>query len=434
MGLFAIDFHFPFSNGIELSPALANDVPMPNIPSPFSGSITLNQVTANANGREGAVLLSMGDIKVSNSQFNRNDGVGLYAGTQSIATAEPVLSNVVPFPIGPFPFSGNITLNQVTANTNGLGGAILESDGNINIFHSQFNGNGADARPYCEGGECYYWFYDGGVGLTAASWAGSGQIQLDKVQASNNFGDGAWLIGDDVIVRKSTFHNNGLGQASLGSDVLWADGLYIEDLGGSSAYLKCVKANGNAAYGIEIITGDITLNSASAHGNGWDDFNLQSDTLDIFSEPCGNPKAIPDLPWQIVPVTGDENIELNCSAYIGTVLVLPNGDEIRLPCPTIGDASLTSLSDNDLPRGLTEGNSFVSSFTAQVVQGGVNLETLPAAMIVSFLVPDDMLDTDLAILYWNGSEWIEVAGGYLTTDGRFEASVNFTGDFVLVSK
>ena len=270
--------------------------------------------------------------------------------------------------------------------------------------------------------------------LAAASWLGTGQIQLNRVQASRNYGDGAWLIGDDVVVLNSAFHGNGLGLSSLGGNDLWADGLYIEHIFSSSAYVECTRAKGNTAYGIEIITGDITLNSVTATGNGWDDFYLEYDTLNIFDEPCREPKTVPDLPWQIVPITGGENIGLNCSVYAGTVLILPNGDEIRLPCPTIGDGNLTSVANNDLPGNLPEGNNYISSFSAQVVQSGVSLETLPASMTVSFLIPEDMLDADLVILYWNGTEWVEVAGAYKTDDDRFEVSVDFTGTFVLVSK
>jgi len=40
----------------------------------------------------------------------------------------------------------------------------------------------------------------------------------------------------------------------------------------------------------------------------------------------------------------------------------------------------------------------------------------------------------LAILFWDGSSWVEVAGGHSTGDGRFEAGTNHTGTFVLVSK
>jgi len=54
-------------------------------------------------------------------------------------------------------------------------------------------------------------------------------------------------------------------------------------------------------------------------------------------------------------------------------------------------------------------------------------------MIISFLIPADMPDANLAIMYWNGGEWVEIAGGYKTADGRFEVSVNFTGSFMLVS-
>jgi len=53
---------------------------------------------------------------------------------------------------------------------------------------------------------------------------------------------------------------------------------------------------------------------------------------------------------------------------------------------------------------------------------------------VSFVIPDNMEDADLAILFWDGSAWVEVTGGHNTGDGHFEASTNLTGTFVLVSQ
>jgi len=377
-------------------------------------------VTANMNGFAGAAIDSYsGNINIFTGQFNGNGEFGLWLETGYDGGD-----------------TGDITLNNVTANTNGLGGAVIQTEnGNINVFTGQFNGNGADAAPICVDGVCEYYPPFGGIGFVAASWGGVGQIYLEDVQASSNYGDGAWLEGDDVVVLNSTFHFNGLGQASVGSDDLWADGLYIGALGGSSAsYLECVRANGNAAYGIDISSGDIVLNGVTAAGNGWDDFYFESDTLSIFNKPCREPKDNTDTTWQIVPVSGSASVGLNCTAYVGTVLVLPNGDEIRLPCPTIGEGSLEAVADNGLPGDLPDGNDYASSFTAQVIKGGVSLEILPASMIVSFVIPEEMLDAELSILYWNGSEWVEVAGAYKTADDRFEASVNYTGVFVLVSK
>jgi hypothetical protein len=385
------------------------------------------------NGDEGLEGLANSDITLTNVSANNNAEFGILLanfGFELPLSPEP--SNAPDRQYPPLPFSGNITLNQVTANSNGLGGAILESLNDINISNGQFNGNGADAIPYCEAGECVYDVLDGGIGLAAGSWIG--QINLENVQASNNYGHGAILLSDNVVVRNSAFNNNGQGLPYLGGDLLWADGLGIEDVFGSSVHIECTRANNNAAFGIEIYTGDITLNNVTATGNGWDDFYFESDTMTVIDEACREVKVVLDLPWQIVPITGGESVGLNCSAYIGTILVLPNGDEIRLPCPTLGDASLTPVSENGLPGNLSEGNNFVSSFTAQVIKDGINLEPLPASMIVSFVIPEDMLDADLSILYWNGTEWAEVPGAYKTADGRFEASVNFTGTFILISK
>jgi hypothetical protein len=56
-------------------------------------------------------------------------------------------------------------------------------------------------------------------------------------------------------------------------------------------------------------------------------------------------------------------------------------------------------------------------------------------MVVSFIIPEDLLDAELIVpLYWNSNKRIKVAGAYKTIEDRFKVSVDFTGIFVLVSK
>ena len=53
-------------------------------------------------------------------------------------------------------------------------------------------------------------------------------------------------------------------------------------------------------------------------------------------------------------------------------------------------------------------------------------------MIVSFVIPDGMSADGLAILFWNGREWVQVDAN--KAGARFEAQVDYTGIFVLVSQ
>jgi hypothetical protein len=73
-------------------------------------------------------------------------------------------------------------------------------------------------------------------------------------------------------------------------------------------------------------------------------------------------------------------------------------------------------------------------------------KALNGQVIISFLIPENMQSADLAILYWDGSQWMDlksasftdgravINGGYVTGDSYFEAITNFSGNFVLVAK
>ncbi|MDK1081294.1 MAG: hypothetical protein QGD88_07420, partial [Anaerolineae bacterium] len=136
--------------------------------------------------------------------------------------------------------------------------------------------------------------------------------------------------------------------------------------------------------------------------------------------------------------------ELDCDQYKGTSLNLPNGDFAYFPCPIQGRASLSSLEPENLPNGISPH----SGFTTAVTQGGNAKTVLSKYMTISFEIPAGADVSSLAIMYWDGSAWVELSnnldlgggklvglGGFLNPDGtHFQATVNFTGGFILVSK
>jgi hypothetical protein len=75
----------------------------------------------------------------------------------------------------------------------------------------------------------------------------------------------------------------------------------------------------------------------------------------------------------------------------------------------------------------------VSGFTTSVIKNGASSSPVESPINVSFTVPENMKNANLAILYWDGGKWVEVSG-HMTPDGHFEALTNLTGTFVLVSK
>ena len=138
-----------------------------------NGAITLNKVTASFNDTDGSHLINNGSgtgaISVSSSTFNGNaTGPGLAADS-----------------------TGVITLNKVTANTNGGEGAFLENDFSgtsaISVSSSTFNSNTASD------------------GLDAFS---NGNVTVNKVTATGNFFSGVDAAGNNIVVSCSNLSNN----------------------------------------------------------------------------------------------------------------------------------------------------------------------------------------------------------------------------------
>jgi hypothetical protein len=140
------------------------------------------------------------------------------------------------------------------------------------------------------------------------------------------------------------------------------------------------------------------------------------------------------LPFNIinVPDSGDQGHDLNCTQYAGTDLVLPNGDHVLLPCPigsTPGTSgSLKGLTSSNLPGALDSKFTLVSGLDASVTP------SLTGGMVtVSFKIPAGKTGANFAILYWDGTKWVNL-GGSINPPGYFSVDTSLTGDFVLVTQ
>jgi hypothetical protein len=161
-----------------------------------------------------------------------------------------------------------------------------------------------------------------------------------------------------------------------------------------------------------------------------------------------------------------------------------DGDGALIPCPIIDSAQLFEITENDLPGTLPHNNVFVSSFLLTILENGEALGPLNLSgaiwyaspeqiqngnvsavywngvdwveitdqitpyMDVFFMIPDELKGAELAMLYWDGTQWLEISnsghigngyiiqtGGHVSDDGLyFEATLNFTGTFILVKK
>ncbi len=391
-----------------------------------TGDITINNITANGNKNfDGAFLVAYGtgDITLTGTnKFNGNYYSGLVASSNA----------------------GNITINNITANENlNWDGVSLDAFGNITLTGTnEFNGN--------------YW-----SGLEAFS---SRNITVNNITANGNKNyDGAYLdnsygIGSITLSGTTVFNlNNRYGlEAYSDSDITInnvtaasnaVEGLYLD--APQNITITCDSIYDNGGYGLNaILNGVLTLNGVTFANNTSGDLLQTGGTLVENSTDCApagsSNKTIAGLPLQIVRVSGG-SAELDCVLFSGTVLILPNGDQVIFKCPTSGSASLNPLTNDALPGALPEGVEYVSGMLAD--QSPVGSDTaLDGLVVVSFLIPAEFNSASLAILYWTGSEWVDlkdatfedgrsvINGGYMNGDAYFEALTNFGGRFVLVSK
>lgn len=88
----------------------------------------------------------------------------------------------------------------------------------------------------------------------------------------------------------------------------------------------------------------------------------------------------------------------------------------------------------NLPGPLANGETFLNGFSVGVVKNDVVVPLPAAAQItIEFIVPTSDLGKDLAILFWDGSKWVEVEGSALNGN-LFTATVNATGFYILAAK
>lgn len=405
-----------------------------------SGAVTVSSSTFSGNDRRGLDVLSnqnitlfgvitgentssgtrldnrtgSGSISVSNSSFNGNavDGLDAYS-------------------------NGDITLANVIANFNAEIGASLVNDsgeGNVSVSNSTFNSN-TSVQGLGQN-----------LGLEIIS---NGDVTLDTVAANDNTGaNGSSIVGGGVVVQNSIFSNND-------------NGLYLE---ADEAEVVCSQFNNNAAYGIDGLNVFVlfTLDDVTFSGNGSGDYIGSPDvtTGGCSSEEGGEEgegeeggegegeevegeessssdpaEIIPltGLALHIVLVTGGENVELDCEAFSGTKLILPNGDSVILPCPIHDEGTLAAQAQDALPGQLDDQFEFLSALSTGVIRDGQALSLVDTGMIVEFVIPDGQNAENLAILHWDGSKWAEFPGN-VTADGYFAVTTNFTGVFVLVTK
>ena len=441
------------SNGLRISSAgnvtsttslTANDndrygVLLDNTAGP--GSVTLSGTnTFSGNTLSGLRALSNGAVSLANVTAN-NNGVkgnpdfrhGVFVDN-STGTAGVTLSGTNTFngnyATGLFINSkGDVAINNVTASNNGGYGAHLDNSagagsvyltGTDHFDHNALDGLKIASSASISNTGTLSGNQNQGNGINIAA---GGAVDLQNITASGNLLRGVQVTaGGDIDIYNANASDNG------------QDGFSLQTDGTSS--LRCSSAENNGAYGVHVVKNKaLYLYGVSFSGNVLGD--LEVDGGRVVQGGCSG--ALEESSYvggknsiQVVSVS-QAAVQLSCELHAGTRLALPNGDFVYIPCPIGEMASLGALAEGNLPGALPEGSRYHSGFTFALMAGEQSLEQVEGLMTLSFVIPDGTDPDDLAILFWDGSQWVDVSGAS-RTGNRFEAQVNFTGSFILVNQ
>ncbi|MBN1303770.1 MAG: right-handed parallel beta-helix repeat-containing protein [Anaerolineales bacterium] len=203
------------------------------------GDVELSGITADENYLFGVDIKTDGNVAVTNSSFSGN----------AFQYGSTVTGYGIQIDSG-----GDVLLDYVQANNNNLFGGNITAAGSVSVYESSFSDNQAYTCSHCS-----YNVFGYGLEITAG-----GDIDMDSVEANNNYLHGAKLTSDGFIyVGFSTFSNNGF-EAS--KKVNTGAGLIID--GGSEVILENVTANHNELFGANIeAAGDVLVINSTFSGN-----------------------------------------------------------------------------------------------------------------------------------------------------------------------
>jgi hypothetical protein len=415
------------------------------------GNVELNNVSVTNSYYNGAGIYAAGDVTINDSDFSSNGHIENYSDSGSgIWTGQPYgYSNTQQFGTGSgldVSASGKVTLDNVSASGNYQDGVNTHSNGSAVITNSQFDNNGS-TYSYSDSGYDYQGNYSyqsvggQGTGLYLSTNAGA---TLDNVSASGNYRDGANIYTNGTVdITDSQFNSNGtidnfnesinsyynysnsyfydignglslsgnaftLTNVTSNDNVL--DGVVLngrsmmksvsEEGSMSEATIKCSTFENNGGYGVNAVemSGALNLNNVTFNGNTSGDYNYNG-TATINNIDC-NP-VVDHTP------TGKNNAEKK-PLYI-----------------------VIEQTQEQLPAGLGDGFKFGSALKVELTNEGKDVNDL--AITLSFPIPADMKDAKLAVMFWNGSAWVEVSGGSVV-DGLYVITVSQPGNYVLVAK
>jgi hypothetical protein len=141
----------------------------------------------------------------------------------------------------------------------------------------------------------------------------------------------------------------------------------------------------------------------------------------------------------IIPVVSQQIVNLSCSFCSGIFLRLPEGNQVYFDPAAGMTASLTVLDLFHLPAALANDLALVYGMDISLMNAGTPVNTTANPLIVSFVIPEWLKGSSLAILFWDKEKnaWVEVPSNRFSASqtgdkDRQIARVTRTGTYVLV--
>ena len=461
-----------WKNNVTINDIIINGTNSNGLSVNTSGNVTVNDLSSNGNNGVGAELISTsGNVTLTGiNQFNDNKDTGLYVKTTGVVDAQNVTAGNngvgVSYGAGAEVYASKLTLSGANVfNGNKESGLFADVDGDITITNITANGNGM-GNHYGAGAELY--------SLGNVLISGSNDF-------NDNFSEGLAVDAQgSVTISGTQILNNHKTGASL--------------ISSQDIVLDCSNIIGNNGYGVDADTPSLVFNGVEitqntkgdAINNGWIFFNSNSCfnyTTGKRGGGIGVPSA-PALPVNKLTVTSGQLADIKCEDISGTLVSLVSGDGVYVPCKLGDTVRLIDMEQDGIPDFLPRGYKFVSSFNLTVMQENQPLAPLGESksiwfwntgtsdagkdisqflywdgkdwvevgdkaipfLRVFFNIPESERNSNFTILFWDNSKWVELTDNLNLGSGRFvdqgghssgvyfEASVNFTGTFVLVKK
>jgi hypothetical protein len=434
------------------------------------GTLTLTDM--NVSGAEGhgiTVYNHHGNIVVDGVKSHNNNGNGLYINNLDFDSIYGLPENISDSQISTEYFAPSIIITRSEFTNNFGNGIDIQSMSDVIIQHIKanenfWNGVSFMSLPF------YVTFVDiigeeaprfSNISIYRSEFNQNGQFFLDQKSKESEFpkektldvpdeelysyGNGIVGVGGNFFIDLVEANANGISGSSTVSF--------------GNTLIKCSVFNGNGISGLNAFGfGEVTMKGVTAAGNGNSEINAYglSGTSEVTYK-CEKVKNTQGA--AIIPVTGV--LGGDTCGVDGTLLELVSQDNKAIfsgLCPL--HAALVGNEQSSLPGGLPEDRSFISGFTASVLQEGMAIDVIPegGSITISFYLPVEMKDKTLSIYYWDPGHnagsggWIEISskgneasftpaddakqvlsGGRVDGDGYYGAIVNFSGTFVLMA-